>query len=294
MNANGGLVVGWIGADGARWQVADSAWHDAAVRIRPDGASPHAFGLPAAREVPFPIGGGRVLRVEDGASVNCDGLHLHPHGDGCHAESVAHVLPADDARALAGRAMLAATPPLLCGLLLDVATEPLGATGERYAGLHDAADRVLARRALERAWQDARAVALDLPVEALLLRVYRPPLAESFDFSGSAAPYPTAEALDLLVGLGARWLIVDLPSIDREDDGGSTPNHRRWWGLDGGDGHALDGPPALRGIVELARFPAALPAGPVAVALGLAPIESDAVPAGLRVARLVRSEAHRP
>lgn len=53
-------------------------------------------------------------------------------------------------------------------------------------------------------------------------------------YSGSNPPYITACAASLLAALGARALVLDLPSPDREDDAGAVAAHHaffrsRWW-----------------------------------------------------------------
>lgn len=278
MNA---AAITFVDAEGGRWSTTADALLDASLPIQPDGATPRAFGLPAATEAPVPIGGGRVLRVRAGASVNCDGLYLHPHGDGSHLECAAHILSEDDPRASAAKAVLAAAPPLWCGLLVDVGAVPLGETGETYAGTHAPDDAVITAAALGPALAAARQRAPGLHCDALLVRVQPVPVEDDVDFSGRNPPYPTDQAAALLAASEARLLVLDLPSLDREDDGGTTPNHRAWWGLRPGLSARLD-----RLVLELARLPAELVAGPVAVVLGAAPLRSDAVPASLRVAAL--------
>lgn len=278
MNA---ATITFVDARGGRWSSSADALLDASLPILPDGATPRAFGLPAATEAPVPIGGGRVLRVRAGASVNCDGLHLHPHGDGSHLECAAHILAEDDPRAAAAKATLAAASPLWCGLLVDVRAVPLGESGETYAGTHAPDDAVISAAALAPALTAARARGPGLRYDALILRVQAAPVEDDVDFSGRNPPYPTDQAATLLAAEDARLLVLDLPSLDREDDGGTTPNHRAWWGLGPGRSARLD-----RLVFELARLPAGLDPGPVAVHLGAAPLRSDAVPASLRVAAL--------
>ena len=92
------------------------------------------------------------------------------------------------------------------------------------------------------------------------------------DFSGRNPPYLTSEAVDLLTSRGIRHLIVDLPSVDREQDGGTTPNHRAFWSPQPGD-KRTDAT-----ITELAHVPDDAPDGLYLLALHVAPMRSDAAP----------------
>jgi kynurenine formamidase len=130
-----------------------------------------------------------------------------------------------------------------------------------------ARDEIVTRAALLRAWQrfdqgGARAV---------LLR------------TGSAnntdnPPYLSRQLVQELVSRGVEHLVIDLPSVDRSRDEGRLTAHRIFFGL---PPHSVDRAQASRPhctITELAHFPAALPDGPCALQLQLAPFTGDAVP----------------
>jgi hypothetical protein len=71
-----------------------------------------------------------------------------------------------------------------------------------------------------------------------------------------------------LVDHGINHLLIDLPSIDPEVDGGALAAHRALW-AEGGD---------HRTITELIRVPEALPDGLYLLNLQVAPFENDAAP----------------
>jgi kynurenine formamidase len=48
-------------------------------------------------------------------------------------------------------------------------------------------------------------------------------------YSGSNFCYVHHEALAWLAGQGVNHLLIDLPSVDRESDGGELLAHRAWW-----------------------------------------------------------------
>ena len=69
-------------------------------------------------------------------------------------------------------------------------------------------------------------------IEAVVLRTlasYED--ACSRQWGGSNPPYLTAHAMAWLRGHGAQHVVVDLPSVDKEDDGGHLVAHRTFWGI---------------------------------------------------------------
>ena len=253
----------------SRWATLDEPFDLAWPMAFDGGPCPDAFSLPPPRAAPVVVGE-FVGSIAQGASVNCDVLQLSPHGSGTHTECVGHII---DAPVAVGEV---APVGLLWARLLRVQTEGLGASGESYAGRSDPDDEVVSARRLAEAWSE---IVFDAPtpLRALAVRVCSarfvaqgPP-----SFSGQNPPYFSREAMawicERLPDDGA--LLTDLPSIDREDDGGTTPNHRMFWA--GADG-APD-PTSRRTITELCRLDAA-PAGSGWIVLGVAPFLRDAAP----------------
>ena len=48
-------------------------------------------------------------------------------------------------------------------------------------------------------------------------------------YSGSNPTYFEPEAIELLVKAGIQHLLTDLPSVDREEDGGKLLAHKTFW-----------------------------------------------------------------
>lgn len=103
-------------------------------------------------------------------------------------------------------------------------------------------------------------------------------------WGGTNPPYLTPAAAAWLVagdegGCGVAALVVDLPSLDRESDGGALLAHRAFWGLPPAGSLAALGPPWCgRTVTELAFVPDCVPDGPCLVELQVAPIHLDAAP----------------
>jgi kynurenine formamidase len=196
------------------------------------GPQPRHFGAPRASARPFEAPGfpGAVAR---GASCNCEVITLIPHCNGTHTECVGHLTAERlDASRVAPLGLVPA-------LLVSIDPEPAGGR-EGSDPEPRAEDRLVTRRALERAWPQR----LALEPRALIVRTL-PNRADKrvHDYSAEAPPYLTREAAGFLVERGIAHLVVDLPSIDRAHDAGRLTAHRIFFGL----------PPACTALAEATR-----------------------------------------
>jgi kynurenine formamidase len=254
---------------GRRWHADVSSPVDLAIALQFPGPQPRFFADAPARAEP--LRAGRFTgTVASGGSCNCSVYSLAPHCHGTHTECVGHVT--DDATALAG---LTPVPPALAALV-TVRPEPLGATGAAVSGPRDAADAVITRALLVA----AAARWIRDPWTALVVRTLpNEPGKRHQTYEGSCpAPYFTADAMDWVVERGVTSLVVDLPSLDRAEDGGSLTAHRVYWGL---PADALDAHQARRGralVTELAYVPDAAPDGLYLLDLQVPAFAADAAP----------------
>jgi arylformamidase len=239
-----------------------------AIPLDFDGAQPHAFGLPRA-EAHAVSGGGFVGDTRRGGSCNCETITLNPHGSGTHTECAGHVTR--DRLSIA----TAAVEPLVPCTLISVRTTP--ATHGASADASVASDRVISRESIEEAL-----IALgDRPPELLRGLVIRTLPNDASkrvaEYTGTNPAYVTLAAMHLLRELGVEHLVVDLPSVDREDDGGALAAHRVFFGVD--DERALvDVAGARRTITEMAYIPDSLVDGSYLLNLQLPPFMLDAAP----------------
>jgi kynurenine formamidase len=155
-----------------------------------------------------------------------------------------------------------------------VSIEPTSAVGcgENYAVSFGNDDLVLTRASIENTLSTSRCDALvvrTLPNdESKLARIYK----------DTIAPYFTTEAMEYIVSLGVRHLLVDLPSVDRMSDEGKLSNHRIFWNVEQG---SFETSPATRSnatVTELIFVPNHVDDGEYLLNLQIAPFESDASP----------------
>jgi kynurenine formamidase len=253
---------------GRRWRVDLAAPADLAITLQFPGPQPRFFaGDPASAE---PLRAGSFTgSVAGGASCNCSVYTLSPHCHGTHTECVGHL--ADNADALAG---LTPVPPMLAALV-SVSPGSLGAAATQ-AGTNAPTDPVITRALLAA----AAARWIHDPWTALVVRTLPNDAGKRYrQYAGPCpAPYFTADAMRWIVERGVSSLVVDLPSLDRADDGGALAAHRVYWGL---PPSARDARQARRGralVTELAYVPSHAPDGLYLLDLHVPAFAADAAP----------------
>lgn len=256
-------------SDGRRWRADLAAPVDLAIPLQFDGAQPSFFATEPARAAPLQAGS-FTGDVRQGASCNCGVYSLAPHCHGTHTECAAHVTNG-------GEDIAALTPvsPSFA-VLLSVRPASLGATSDCDIPLASPSDPVITRELLTTSatpW-------LADPWTALVIRTLpndRSKLQRVY--SGACpAPYFVPDAMDWIVERGVTSLVVDLPSLDRAEDGGALAAHRIYWGMPSGacDPHLAERGRAL--VTELAYVPPGVPDGLYLLDLHVPAFGADAAP----------------
>lgn len=181
------------------------------------------IGTPGARAwyVPDPIiepvrMDNFVGSVKAGASTNFFNIQFNPHGHGTHTEGLGHVTEEkqnldDCLKEYFFMASLITIDPKK----IDEATEE---------GTH-AGDHIIDGELLEKASEG-------VVEEALIIRTLPNNLSKkTLNYSNTNPPYLTLSAARWLVEKNVHHLLLDLPSVDRENDEGKLSVHKIFWGL---------------------------------------------------------------
>lgn len=212
---------------------------------------PSCFHTPDAKCNPTTVGTW-VGDIRKGAGCNCFDVSFCPHTNGTHAESLGHIL-AGGLPSINDISPACSLHPALLLSVQPVRFSTVAAT-EQYPTAQ-ADDWVISRAGLQAALEALALTPAQLAVccEALILKI-QPSLFlpaskkeaalngaaafKRFDFSGANPPYLTASCTEYIAalgldgpttargGVGVQHLLCDLPSMDREDDGGKMCNHR--------------------------------------------------------------------
>lgn len=186
--------------------------------------------------------------VSQGGSVNFRTVTFNPHGNGTHTECVGHISKEFvTINECLKRFMFVAELVTVLPMMLDNG------------------DFVITKAQLQAALEGSRP-------EALVLRT----LSNSDDkkhmqYSNTNPPYILEEGILYLNELGVEHLLFDLPSVDKEVDGGALSAHHAFW-------HYPQDTQFHKTITELIYVPNEVFDGTYILNIQIASFESDASP----------------
>ncbi len=219
---------------------------DISIGLRGDAKNPVAWYLDAPKITPVKDGD-FIGKVSEGASVNFNNIQFNPHAHGTHTECVGHI----------SREFYSINQTLktffFFSKLISVEPEIRGD------------DRVISEAILRDKIQTKH-------TEALIIRTL-PNFREkqTKKYSHSNWPYLSEEAAIFLRNSGVKHLLIDLPSVDKEKDGGKLLAHKAFWNY----------PKNTRfdaTITELVYVPNSIEDGAYLLNLQIASFENDASP----------------
>jgi kynurenine formamidase len=233
---------------GKRWVANLNVFWDLSVSTGPQGDNPSAFYIAEAVFDPIRVGG-FVGSVAEGGSANCEVLTLCAHGNGTHTECVGHI----------SKEFVTINTHLKRFLFVaELITILPFETPE--------GDFVITRKQLE----------VLLPkgtrTEAVIMRTLgNSPMKLHVNYSNTNPPYLLEEAIAYLNELQVEHLLIDLPSVDKEQDGGKLAAHHAFWQYP----HNTQ---KNKTITELIYVPNEVDDGTYLLNLQIAPFENDASP----------------
>lgn len=146
-------------------------------------------------------------KVSEGASTNFNNIFFNPHGHGTHTECLGHITKDFYSVNKALKQFF---------FLAEVVSIQPEAQGE---------DFVITKAQIEKALAGK-------PVEAIVIRTLPNDLNKrSKNYSNTNPPYLEEAAALFLRESGIKHLLIDLPSVDREEDGGKLVAHKAFWNV---------------------------------------------------------------
>ena len=203
---------------------------------------PNAYYAPLYEATPVRVGDW-IGDTREGGSVNFYNIRLNPHGNGTHTECVGHI--SDDRYSI----HQALGSEFFIAQLISV-----------YPSQQDNGDRIIDR--LE--WEP--------DIEAIIIRTLpNHPDKLVRQYSGTNPPYLDSNLAGKMSDENIQHLLLDLPSVDREEDAGTLAAHKAFWKY----------PENLRTkatITELIYVDNVVPDGLYLLQIQIAALELDASP----------------
>ena len=187
-----------------------------------------------------------VGEVKQGASVNFRNIFFNPHGHGTHTESVGHINKEDYSINKALKQYFSFAQ------LISIELK------------NENDDLIITREAIEKV--------LEGNPEAVIIRTL-PNDSDKLtkNYSSSNPPYLDVDAATFLCERNIKHLLLDLPSVDREQDGGKLLAHHAFWNFPGATRFDAT-------ITEMVFVPNTVLDGTYLLNLQTAPFENDATP----------------
>ena len=176
--------------------------------------SPLFYGAHHPKAEPFSVND-FIGDISHGGSCNVNVVSLNIHCTGTHTESIAHILDSNE--------LIPDVCPigLIPAYLVSIDLKSENQTNDSYHA--ELSDNLLIT-------SDSLRKKITTPYEALIIRTIPNDISKiSRNYDLSPAPFFTNNAVDYINELKIQHLLVDIPSIDKADDGGELGNHRRFF-----------------------------------------------------------------
>lgn len=155
--------------------------------------------------------------VNQGGAVNFRNLSMNPHAHGTHTECVGHI----------SSEFYSINQCLkefhFAGLVMSITPEKV--ENKEFNNQ----DHLVTKELLQKTCERFKTEIMD--VDVLIVRTL-PNSKEKleFNYSNTNPTYFSKDAIEYINDLGISHLMVDLPSIDREEDNGALIGHHTFWG----------------------------------------------------------------
>ena len=219
---------------------------DLSVALRGDGKGLSAWYVPSPSILPHKDGD-FTGSIKMGGAVNFNDIQFNPHAHVTHTECVGHIT--EEIYSINAHM----DKYFFIAELISIGPESHGEDVVISAG-------------------QLTSALVGNAVEALIIRTLpNTPAKLTRKYDHTNPPYLLEEAATYIREMGIQHLLVDLPSIDKEQDEGALLAHKAYWDLEGTPRFGAT-------ITEFVYVPDAVKDGSYLLNLQVAPIENDASP----------------
>ncbi len=176
---------------------------DISIPINPNNGV-NAFFIPEASYEPLQVGN-FIGSVKLGGSANCENIHINAHGNGTHTECVGHI---------------SKVRVCINDVLKDFHffAQLISVVPEKFDD-----DYVITMESLSD-------FIYHTDCEAIIIRTLpNDPSKKRMNYSGKNPTYIHHTVCKHLREIGIKHLLIDLPSVDREEDEGELLAHKSFW-----------------------------------------------------------------
>ncbi len=226
---------------------------DISIPINPNGDNPNCFYAPPVSATPVESGD-FLGSTQKGGLVNFMNLKINPHGNGTHTECYGHITTTEDTIHSVLRKSVMPAMLLTC-----------------FPELKENGDRIIDMQVFKLLDEQSESPQQQLPKALIIRTLPNDDSKKTRIYSGTNPPYVSAEFLLEIRKRGVQHLLIDLPSVDREEDEGKLVGHKAFWGFDGDIQR-------FNTITELIYVPSLIKDGLYLLQLGILSLNLDVSP----------------
>ena len=218
---------------------------DISIPIHSKG--PSAWGIPPLTISPVKEGEW-IGDVEQGSAVNFNNIKFNPHAHTTHTECVGHISRQKES--------------------LNTELKDFFFIARLISVLPKKKDKdcIITKNTIKSLFKN------NDNIDALIIRTLPNEKEKlSKNYSNTNHPYLLKDAIDYLVDLGIKHLLIDLPSVDKEKDEGALISHKSFWKFPADTRHGCT-------ITELIYVPNKIDDGKYLLNLQFLPFKNDASP----------------
>lgn len=234
--------------EGHNYEADLSSGKDISIPLINGTSGPKCFYAPDFKIEPV-MAGDFVGDTQKGSPVNFKNVFINPHGNGTHTECVGHIT----------KEVFTINQCLkeFHHISYLVTIQP---------HVTDNGEQFISQSAIE------KKISSLPPISALVIRTLPNDVTKiRRDYSGTNPPYFEDSAIQYLVDKNIKHLIIDLPSVDREVDGGKMSAHKIFW-------QWPEIPDTTKTITEMVYIPDSLSDGLYLCMIQICSLELDASP----------------
>ncbi len=206
-----------------KYEIDLNKFYDISISIDIDKKSPSFYDEDPIKINYYKDQNNKIWSTKEGASCNVPIIDLNIHCGSTHSECRSHITKED----------------LYISEIIDssfmpcilISVEPTKLIGhDNYHCKTDEKDYIITKEIL----LDKLESSIDNNIEALIIRTLPniPDEISSKNYNNEENPFFSNEAINYIRLLGIKHLVIDLPSIDKINDGGLLGNHRIFWDLE--------------------------------------------------------------
>tara|TARA_B110000305_G_scaffold33883_1_gene33360 strand:- start:32521 stop:33267 length:747 start_codon:yes stop_codon:yes gene_type:complete len=222
---------------------------DLSIPLTNDARNPRAWYVDAPRFEPVRTEN-YIGSVKEGGDVNFRDIYFNPHGHGTHTECLGHIT--EEVHSI---------NDVLKNYFFEATLVSI--LPKRVEQANGDIDFIITPDQMRK---------INFQGEALVIRTMpNDRIKTTKNYSESNPPYLDVECVKVLLENGIEHLLIDLPSVDRESDGGALVFHHAFW-------EVPQAPNFKRTITELIYVDNVIKDGKYILSFQVAPFNNDAAP----------------